>query len=79
MFFNASQGGDTTGKAERAMMEEVHDAIYDLLELTKTYQSKNRLLQLLTSTLFKRRQDEMGAVVDRAILSLQVSTYTFST
>lgn len=55
------------------MMEDVHDAIFDLVELIKTYKSKNRLSQLLMSTLFRRRQDEMGAVVDRAILSLQVS------
>ena len=55
------------------MMDDVHDAIFDLVELIKTYQSKNRLSQLLMSTLFRRRQDEMGAVVDRAILSLQVS------
>lgn len=55
------------------MIEEVHDAIDDLVELVKTYQSKNKISQLLMSTLFKRRQDEMGAVVDRAISSLQVS------
>lgn len=76
---NASQGDDTTGKAELALMEDVHDAILDVLELTKTYQSKNRLSQLLTSSLFRRRQDEMGAVVDRAILSLQVSPVNFLT
>lgn len=72
-FFNGRQGGDTTGQEERVMMEDVHDAIFDLVELIKTYKSKNRLSQLLMSTLFRRRQDEMGAVVDRAILSLQVS------
>lgn len=67
------QGGDTIGEAERAMMEDVQDAIFDLVELIKTYQSRNRMYQLLVSTLFRRRQDEMGAVVDRAISSLQVS------
>ena len=55
------------------MIEDVHDAIFDLVELIKTYRSKNRLSQVLMSTLFRRRQDEMGAVVDRAILHLQVS------
>lgn len=55
------------------MMEDVHDAVFDLVELIKTYQSKNKLFQLMASTLFRRRQDEMGAVVDRAILGLQVS------
>ena len=70
---NGNQGGETTGKAERAVIEDVHDAIFDLVELIKTYRSKNRLSQVLMSTLFRRRQDEMGAVVDRAILHLQVS------
>ena len=71
--FNGRQGGDTQGETERAMMRDVHEAIFDLVELTKTYQSKNKLSQLLTSTLFKHRQDEMGAVVDRAISFMQVS------
>lgn len=70
---NCPQGGDTTEKAERAMMEDVHDAVFDLVQLIKTYQSKNTLAQVITSTLFRKRQDEMGAVVDRAILGLQVS------
>ena len=68
-----NHGGETTGKAERAMIDDVHGAIFDLVELIKTYRSKNRLSQVLMSTLFRRRQDEMGAVVDRAILHLQVS------
>lgn len=67
------QGSDTIGKEERDMMEDVHAAIFDLAELIKTYQSRNRIHKLLVSTLFNRRQDEMGAVIDRAISSLQVS------
>ena len=55
------------------MIEEVHYAVEDLVELIKTYQSKNRMSKVLTSTLFKRRQDELEAVVDRAILRLHVS------
>ena len=55
------------------MIEDVHDAILDLVELIKTYQSKNKLSRVLISTLFRRRQDEMGAAVERAILNLQVS------
>ena len=58
---------------ERVLLEEVHDAVYDLAELIKTYQNKNRLTQVLTSTLFKRRQDELNAVIDRAIWGLHVS------
>lgn len=67
------QGADTAGEAERVLIEDVHDAISDLVELIKTYRSKNKLLQVLMSTLFKRRQDELDAVVDRAITRLQVS------
>ena len=54
-------------------MEEVHDAVSDLVELIKTYQNKSRLGQVLTSTLFQRRQDELNAVLDRAICGLHVS------
>ena len=67
------QGGDTMGEAARVLLEDVHDAIFDLVELIKTFQSKNKLSKLFLSTLFKRRQDELDAVVDRAIMRLQVS------
>ena len=55
------------------MIEDVHDAIFDLVELIKTFKGKNKLSKLFLSTLFKRRQDELDAVVDRAIMRLQVS------
>lgn len=54
------------------MIEDVHGTIFDLVELIRTYQSKNRLSQLFMSTLFRRRQEELDAVVDRAIMRLQV-------
>lgn len=60
------------GQGEHVLIEDVHDAISDLVELTKVYQSKNKLSKLLMSTLFKRRQGELDAVVDRAITRLQV-------
>ncbi|CAN0158219.1 unnamed protein product, partial [Ectocarpus sp. 4 AP-2014] len=66
------KGGDTTGEAARILIEDVHDAIYDLVELMKTFQSKSKLSKLCLSTLFKRRQDELDAVVDRAIMRLQL-------
>lgn len=68
-----SQGGDTVGEAARVLVEDVHDAIFGLVELIKTFKSKNKLSKLFLSTLFKRRQDELDAVVDRAIMRLQVS------
>lgn len=55
------------------LIEDVHEAIFDLVELIKTYKSKNKLSKVLMSTLFKRRQDELDAVVDRAIVRLQVT------
>lgn len=67
------QGGDTNSGVERALIEEVHDAVSDLVDLIKTYQNKNKLSKVLMSTLFKRRQEELDAVVDKAILHLHVS------
>ena len=60
-------------EAARVLIDDVHDAISDLVELIKTFKSKNKLSKLFLSTLFKRRQDELDAVVDRAIIRLQVS------
>ncbi|CAM9774536.1 unnamed protein product, partial [Scytosiphon promiscuus] len=66
------KGGNTTGETARVLIEDVHDAIYDLVELIKTFQSKNKLSKVFLSTLFKRRQEELDAVVDRAITRLQL-------
>lgn len=76
--FHETQGEDTAGEAARVLIEDVHDAIFDLVELIKTFQSKNKLSKLFLSTLFKRRQEELDAVVDRAITRLQVSGVLFS-
>lgn len=73
------QGGDTIGEVARGMIEDVHEAIFDLVELIKTFQSKNRLSRLLMSTLFRRRQQELDAVVNQAIMRLQVSRVYDST
>ncbi|CBJ27854.1 conserved unknown protein [Ectocarpus siliculosus] len=56
----------------RVLMEEVHDAVSDLVELIKTYQNKSKVGKVLTSTLFKRRQGELNAVIDRAIWGLHL-------
>ena len=69
------KGGETTGRAERILMEDVYDAIFDIVELIKMYRSKNRISQLMMSTLFKKRQEEMGAVVDSAIIGLQLGLH----
>lgn len=72
------QGGDTVGDAARVLIEDVHDAIFDMVGLIKTFQSKNKLSKLFLSTLFKRRQDELDAVVNQAIMRLQVNCTTLS-
>ncbi|CAM9265476.1 unnamed protein product, partial [Ectocarpus sp. 8 AP-2014] len=66
------KGGDTSTEEERVLMEEVHDAVSDLVELITSYQNKSKLGKVLTSTLFKRRQDELNAVIDRAIWGLHL-------
>lgn len=43
------------------------------MELIKTYQSKNQLAQVITSSAFHRRQEEAEAVIDSALSCLQVS------
>ncbi|CAM9214903.1 unnamed protein product, partial [Ectocarpus sp. 8 AP-2014] len=67
------KGGDTTGETARVLIEDVHDAIFDLVELIKTFQSKNKFSKVFLSRLFKRRQEELDAVVDRAVSRLQLS------
>lgn len=60
------------GEESRILVQAVHKAISELVELVKTFQNKNKLLRLLTSTLFKKRQAELNAAVDRAISHFQV-------
>lgn len=59
-------------KAEHILIQDVHDAVADLVELIKTYKSKNRLAQVVVSSLFKRRQEEADAVISCAMSRLQV-------
>lgn len=67
------QGGEARTAEQRDFIEEVHYAVEDLLELIKTYQSKNRLTKVLMSTSFKRRHSDLEAAIDRALGRLQVS------
>ena len=57
------------------MIEDVREAVADLVEIIRTYQSRNKVSQVLVSTLFKRRQEEAEAVIDRAIWRLNVSPF----
>lgn len=54
------------------MLDDVHDAVRDLVELMETYKVRNRFSQVLTASLFKRRQQEAEALIDQSISRLQV-------
>lgn len=56
------------------LIEDVQSAVGDMVELIKTYRSKRRISKVIVSTMFKRRMEETGAVIDRAIADLKVSS-----
>ncbi|CAM9152530.1 unnamed protein product [Ectocarpus sp. 12 AP-2014] len=59
-------GGGTT------WVKSVQDAISNLLQLIKTYRSSHTIVQVVTSPLFKRRKEQLEAVVNRAMDGLNV-------
>lgn len=63
---------------EGMLIEEVHAAVQDMVELIKTYRSKRRISKVIVSTMFKRRMEETEATIDRAISDLKVSSFTCS-
>ncbi len=65
--------GEGTSGEGRVLVEDVQDAVSDLVELIKTYESKNKMTQVFGSALFKKRLKEADATIDRAIIRLQVS------
>lgn len=50
----------------------MRDAVGDLVDIMKAYWSKRKLSQVVTSTLFRRRQEEAEAVIEAAISRLHV-------
>ncbi len=66
------QSGNTTTAEQRDLIEEVLYAVEDLVELIKTYQSKNKLTKVFLSTSLKRRQEDLEVAIDRALGRLQV-------
>ena len=68
------QRGQLVLNAERYLLEDVHDSVSDLVGIMQTYNAKGRISRLFMSTLFKRRQEEAEAVLNRAISRLQVSS-----
>lgn len=73
-----AKSGNTSDEGECVAIEEVRDAIGNLVGLIKAYQSKNKVAQVMMSTLFKRRQEEAEAVIDRAMSRLQVRAAKWS-
>lgn len=69
-----NQGDRAYAEAERVLLDDVREAIEDLVEVIQTYKAKNKFSKVLMSTLFKRRQEEAEAVIAMAISRLQVST-----
>ena len=60
--------------AEQYLLEDVYDSVSGLVGVMQTYNAKGKISRLLVSTLFKRRQEEAEAVLNRAISRLQVSS-----
>ncbi|CAM9869295.1 unnamed protein product [Ectocarpus fasciculatus] len=52
------------------LVQKVEDAISELLQLINTYKSKNTFVQVVTSKLFKRRKEQLEAVVKQALSDL---------
>ena len=67
------QGEKPNDAENQVLIEDVRDAVGDLVEIFKTYKSKGRPSQVVMSTLFKRRQEETEAVIEAAISRLHVS------
>lgn len=66
------QAGNSTEATTHLLIEDVRDAVGDLVQLIRTYQSKGTIFQVMMSTMVKRRQKEAEAVIQEAIGRLQV-------
>lgn len=66
------QSDHSPGQAEHVLLSDVREAIGDMVELIQTYKSKNRILQIITSSLLKKRQGELEVAINMAINRLQV-------
>ena len=56
------------------LIENVQEAISDLVDLIKTFKSKNKITQVVVSTMFKTRMDETQAVINQTFSELVVSS-----
>lgn len=67
------EGKEVPDEVERVLLEDVRESIDDLAQLIWTYQSKNKMVRVMTSSLFYRRQEELETAVHNALNHLQVS------
>lgn len=66
------------GESEIVLLEDVQDAVGDLVEILQTHQSKHKMLRVFLFTLCKKRQEEAEATIHVAMQRLQVQTVVFS-
>ena len=66
------QDNSSNGEAPLHAFDDVRDAIAHLVDLIKAYQNRKKLLKVFTSSVFKRREEEANAAIDRAVLRSNV-------
>lgn len=66
------QGEGLPEEVERGLLENIRESIDDLVQLIQTYKSKNKLVRVITSSLFKRRQEALEFAINGALSHLQV-------
>lgn len=72
---NNVEDTESSMEMKRMLMDNVQDAIGDMVGLIKTYNSKRRITQVVVSTLFKRRMEETEAVINQTFSDLMVSSF----
>lgn len=65
-------GGHSPDEAEGILLEDVRESIDDLIQLIQVNKRNSRMVMVITSSLFKRRQEELEASINVAINRLQV-------
>lgn len=71
--FLRCQGKEFPDEVEHVLLEDGRESIDDLVQLIQTYKRKNKMVRVITSYLFKRRQEDLETALNRALGHLQVS------
>ncbi|CAM9496872.1 unnamed protein product [Ectocarpus sp. 12 AP-2014] len=61
---------ESSSAGAHTLVQKVEDGINDLLQLIHTYKSRNAFVQVVTTKLFKRRKEQLEAVVKQALSDL---------